>query len=464
VRTRLLIILLLLGGMASADVIVLKNGRAIHADSVTPLGEKIQYTIGESTFSIPKDLVARIDTSGPANVTSAPAPPEPAAAEEPGITAPADLESKFIRDGAIDADSLSTIERAGPPETAAAADWLAANLSREHGDLDHALTYIERALAALPQDAGLLSAKASLLERMDRFREAATAATQATHIAPNSAYAFALLGYAQQQMGESAAAVTSLQRSLALRPDGSIQRLLAAAEHDATASATLEASPHFLLQSSGGAVSPELRRQVLATLESEYGEISAALAYAPDGPIPVILYMDRGYFESGDVPSWASAYNDGKLRVSVVGVTSVSPGLARTLKHELAHSFVAGLTNHRCPTWLNEGVAEWLEPRSLSGDSRKLASLYAAHRQLPLNQLEGDFLEFSGPEAMLAYDESLAAVDYLSGAYGAGAVAVLLRRIGEGASPEAALRSVSGLGYAGFEGALGRSLNSPASP
>src|SRR5205807_9234226 len=110
--------------------------------------------------------------------------------------------------------------------------------------------------------------------------------------------------------------------------------------------------------------------------------------------------------------------NDGKLRIPVQGVDSVTSDLAHVLKHELAHSFINQLSGRRCPQWLNEGVAQALEPKSVSSRGRRLAELFQAQHEIPYNTLEGSFMRLSGMEALLAYDQSLAAVEYISDTYG----------------------------------------------
>jgi len=53
---------------ASSAIIRLKNGRIIHADAAREEGDRVEYTIGESTFKIPKSMVEEV-------VHSADAPP-----------------------------------------------------------------------------------------------------------------------------------------------------------------------------------------------------------------------------------------------------------------------------------------------------------------------------------------------------------------------------------------------------
>ena len=133
------------------------------------------------------------------------------------------------------------------------------------------------------------------------------------------------------------------------------------------------------------------------------------------------------------------AINDGKLRIPIEGVSSMTPELSRVLKHELAHSFIADITHNRCPTWLNEGVAQAVEPKSSASHGQALAQLFGSSSQIPLNALEGPFNSFSTYQAVVAYAESLAAVEYIRDTYGMSDVVRILERIGQGSSAEAAL-------------------------
>jgi Peptidase MA superfamily len=165
------------------------------------------------------------------------------------------------------------------------------------------------------------------------------------------------------------------------------------------------------------------------------------LGIASRSNIAVVLYTNQAFFDVTQSPSWVGAVNDGKLRIPIEGVDSVTPELTRVLKHELAHSFINQLSNGRCPQWLNEGIAQALEPKSLSSNGRRLAQLFRDQREIPFNVLEGGFMRFSPMEASLAYDESLAAAEYISNTYGMSDLQRILQRLGEGASTEAALRA-----------------------
>jgi hypothetical protein len=141
-------------------------------------------------------------------------------------------------------------------------------------------------------------------------------------------------------------------------------------------------------------------------------------------------------------------------------LSSMTSDLARVLKHELAHSFVNQASGGRCPTWLNEGIAQAMEGKSLSSDGRRLGQLFRAQQAIPYNMLEGGFMRFSTGEAVVAYAESLAAVQYISETYGMSDAVRILERISQGSSPEAALRATIHSDYGQLEGEVGKYLSS----
>ena len=135
-----------------------------------------------------------------------------------------------------------------------------------------------------------------------------------------------------------------------LQPDAEVQHALEKAERDAQEEATYREgeTAHFRLRYNGGAA-PELAREVLQTLETEFDEISSTLNYVPPEPIGVILYTNQTFSDITRAPSWSGALNDGRIRVPVEGLSSMTDELARVLKHELTHSFVTQKTERPLP-------------------------------------------------------------------------------------------------------------------
>ena len=92
-----------------------------------------------------------------------------------------------------------------------------------------------------------------------------------------------------------------------------------------------------------GGVNEKLGLAVLDVLSQAYKEYGRRLGFAPEDPVTVVLQMGTA-FEEGGAPEWAAGTNDGTIRVPVHGLEGPSAELARVLRHELAHSFIAART------------------------------------------------------------------------------------------------------------------------
>jgi Peptidase MA superfamily/Tetratricopeptide repeat len=451
--------------LCAAEVIHLKNGRTIWADHVRDTGSHIEYDLGDNTYAIPKSLVDRIDAGG--------VPPGYASSEGntkqahdlPDFAPAGNLKNdpaligKIVRDGRVDPDALSVLEETGNSEAIAAGYFIAGKQEFDHGNLGKARTYFETALRFDSQNPTILNYYASLLVRTGNAAQALPYAERAVRAAPDSPDALTVLGYVQFAADHTEDAIRTWKHSLTLRPDATVQKYLEKAQRDATAEAdyTQHESSHFTLRYEGKQTSDALRGQLVATLESEYDDLVRELGIAPRNNIPVVLYTEQSFFDVTQAPSWSGAVFDGKLRIPINGLTSVTPELARVLKHELAHSFISQLSNGRCPQWLNEGLAQAVEPKQLS-HGKLLADLFQAQHEIPLSALEGGFMQFSSTQASVAYEESLAAVQYINDTYGMGDLQRILERLGQGSSTEAALRTTIHSDYAQLEADLGKYL------
>ena len=465
---RLRVIILFIGltlvcAGASADTIHLKNGRTIVADQVREKGNHLEYDIGEDTYAIPKSSVDHVDAGGmPAHASSGAAKVAdlPTFTPNDSLANEGDLVSKIVKEGKVDPDALSALEGKGNAELSATANFIAGKFEFEHGNIAQARRYFESALRFQSENSTILIYYAALLVRTGNAAQALPYAQRAVHADPQSPDAYTMLGYAQFASDHTKDAVTSWKRSLDLRPDPAVQQFLAKAQREETVETDFaqHESSHFVLHYEGKQTSESLRSQIVAALESDYDDLARDLGNPPRDSILVTLYTEQAFFDVTRAPTWAGAINDGKLRIPVSGLSSMTPDLARVLKHELAHSFITQLSGGRCPPWLHEGIAQFLEPKSLGGDGHQISLLFKAQREIPLNALEGSFQNFSGGQAYVAYAESLAAVSYINDSYGMSDIQRILQRISQGSSTEAALRSTIHSDYGQLETDLAKYL------
>ena len=467
--------------VCSAETIRLKNGRSIVADSVREIDGKIEYQIGDNTYRIPKSLVEKIESSVPelndpnfgttptaATTQSPPATPFKATPTTPTLSsaeefrvASNDPALKVVHDGKVDLDLLNQIESSGNANSTAAAYLLAGRFAYDQGDRDRARHYFERALGFAPDNAVILVNYAAVLIQTGHGREAINYAEHAVQIASNSPDALSVLGYAYFTADRAREAVSPWEKSLALRPDEKLQALLDKTKNELNVEAnfTERDTGRFTLRYQGSVTNDNLRGQIVSALDKDYNELSVDLGITPSENIPVILYTEKEFFDVTQAPTWTGAINDGRLRIPVRGMDYVTPQLAHVLKHELTHSFINQAAAGRCPQWLNEGIAQMEEGRTLDGRGARLGQIYRQKSQIPLQALEGSFMKFSTNEAVISYDESLAAALYIRDSYGIPDLRRLVERSGQG-SFEQALGDVLHVDYPRFERDLGEYLTS----
>ena len=243
-------------------------------------------------------------------------------------------------------------------------------------------------------------------------------------------------------------AVAEWKRSLALRPDAEVQAALGKAQRDMREEETYREneSSHFVLRYSG-AEEPGLAREILRALEMHFTAIESELNFSPPDSIGVVLYTQQAFADITRAPAWVGALNDGRIRVPVQGLTALTPELSRVLKHELTHSFIQQKTHGRAPTWIQEGLAQWMEGKRSSETASALVQNYDQKFVIPLSELEPSWMRLSGDQAQYAYAWALANVEYIVQADGMGDVERILNAIAAGSTTEAAVKEVLHSGY-----------------
>lgn len=403
-----------------------------------------------------------IKTAGKAQIAPAEIPfSQPATPTETGYAA---IKAEVVKEGAIDSGYIARLEaqaKAGGSAALRRAAWAhfaAGEFELSQHELDEAIQHYEAMEAFAGQQSDLLRlsllgrARALLLE--SEFSSALEVLERARKIAPKSAEAAAMAGWAHYRLNQTDAAITAFETAQRLGPNERVARLLGKAKQDRDAESDFRegGSYHFVLRYHGGA-SHQLAREMMQTLEEQFRSLSAELRYTPPEPIAVILYTREVFRDVTRAPGWAGALNDGRIRVPVQGVEAVSPELARILKHELTHSFIFQKTAGRCPTWLHEGIAQWMEGRRIGADAGPLVASFERDRDKGkvLRYFPGPWTNLTASQARFAYAWSLAVVEAIEAQSGLGAIDRLLDAERTEASGEAPLRQALRTGFSGLD-------------
>jgi tetratricopeptide (TPR) repeat protein len=437
-----------------ADTVVLKNGRRIEALSVVVEGEKVRYLTSAGELALPRSMVDHIERGGVAQQM-----PEASTrgAANLAITPPnieamgvdAGVESGAVHDGAVDREFLAAVAsdaRSGlatANKRAALAYHAAAQFELSHGDMEHALADERTALTYSPENPLLLLNVAYLHLRLSEYKQALDYLERAQRAAPDNPDVPKLAGWAYYGLNKLDQAVREWQRALALRPDAEVQAALDKALRDKQEEENYREneSSHFTLRYSGEG-EPRLAREILRTLETHFSAIESELNYAPPEPIGVILYTQQAFADITRAPGWAGGLNDGRIRVPVQGLTQLTPELSRVLKHELTHSFVRQKTRAAAPTWVQEGLAQWMEGKRSGPDAASLLRVYDAKQAKSLGDLEGSWMRFSNEVSGYAYAWALANIEYIVQVNGMTDVERILDRLAAGSTTESAVREV----------------------
>jgi len=491
-------------GAGRADTIHLKDGTVISAiKNVTEKDGQVQYTAGGVPHSVPKSSVSSIEhgdspqtdtlgltigtsqsgwipptaDSGPhravSGVESGAAPKVsrsqvshsqlaaalPRAPQMRGVNSAA-LAAKVVNAEGVNERALHDIEAESNSAQSSAAYFIAARYANDHSDNEAARRYMQRCVELEPGQASLLEWYSILLLDGGLYKEAVAQAEHAVRQEPRSAEALQVLGMADYDSGRFSEAIENWKRAQELHPSETVAGYMDKAEREAKVEGNFSEreGTHFVLRYEGRQTGFTFASELLSDLERQYGELQRDLGFSSDLTITVIVYTEQQFFDVTKAPSWADGLNDGKIRLPVHDLSSVTPQLEAVLRHEMAHSFVHSATHGHCPTWLNEGIAQMEEPRSSSAFAGPLANLYHDGKQVPLRNLEGSFMRFPPAQAQLAYAESLAATEYLRSNYGMRALRRMLELLNEGETPEAALNHAVQADYASFESGLGSYL------
>jgi len=449
-----------------SDVIYLKNGNKIVADSTHEDGKQVIYEAAQGEFTIPVDLVDHIDKSA----QTAPSPAESAATpriprrdlplpEAPQAAPGSEAGSLVVRQNQINEGYLRELDHALEDKPTAENRRLLAQAYQEaasfltrQGDPEGAIEKCQHALKLVDNDPALTTTLGYLLVKEDRPWQAIELLLPAQDRDPKNRDIPLLLGSAYYAMNDLDQAIREWNQARAIQENPSVREAVEKAQRESDWSGGYQElrSQHFLLRYDE-VEAKALGNEVVSKLEDIFQELEQDLDIYPREAITVLLYPNQAFRDITRSPNWAGAVNDGKLRIPVSGLQSVTPELASVLKHELTHSFIRQETLGRCPQWFNEGLAQLEEGRKTEPFGAELARFMAAGETPHYSTLEGSFMNLPDLQAKQAYAKSLAALEYLRETYGMAEIRQMLKLMASRPAFSSILQEELQLTYPRFE-------------
>ncbi len=425
---------------ARADLIHLKNGATIQADSWEVRGDDLLVRQGTGRMVIPRADVASIDAgpsrARPATATpgAAPARPGAVAATIPPIPPPATqaIAKEPSRDQLLQAvealkQRIGDYPVARAENTHQLVDLLnrLGTLAYKGRDFDQAVGRFREALTYDARSASAQFGLAATYFAQGQDLYARSVLDQALLDHPEDADLHALQGdvyYSEERPEEALAA---WQRAFMFRPTEAVRARIDKLQRERAVDSDYVRSEaaHFTLKYDGERAGTDLSAQILAYLEEQFRDLEGRFDYYPSQPIVVILYPQRQFYEATLAESNVAGLFDGKIRVPIGGLQQINVEARGVLIHELTHAFIAGKSRGAAPRWLHEGLAQYMEGRRTPGSTA--AVLARQYRGMQSPQAWGQ---------TFSYPSALSFVEFLIDREGLPRLVDVLDAIGRGAS------------------------------
>ena len=265
-----------------------------------------------------------------------------------------------------------------------------------------------RALARNPRYAELLSTVAEVSARNRLYAQAVGLAREATMLDATSSRAFGVLGMNQLRTGAIDSGRANLERSFKSDPydiwvKNTLDLLDTFGEYQTIGTSRFQL---FIVRREADVMSLYLGE----LLEQAYDRFATTYNYRPATPIRAEVYRNHADFSVRTV----GLAGLGALGVSFGNVLAIDSPASRevgqfnwgsTVWHELAHTFTLGMTNHRVPRWLSEGISVYEERRARPGWGADVTpsflASWKAKRLVPVSRMNDGFMRPAYPEQVI---------------------------------------------------------------
>lgn len=311
----------------------------------------------------------------------------------------------------------------------------------DRGDAEKAAAIFREEIERSPDNAALLYGAGYAAFTLGRTDAAISFLKRSIECNPKFVQAMVLLSQIAYQAADLDLAVSTLEKAAAIAPrDRRIaQQLDQWHKESAVHNRLNENTTARFKVLYEGATQKAIGDQVSALLESAYWRIGKTMNTYPSETLNVILYTNRQFQDITRAPAWAGGGYDGRIRLPVGGALRSPKTLERVVTHEYVHAVIHNAAGDDIPTWINEGLASYMESPDRSWAA---AALRRADGRISIEDLAGSFSEFDSDTALVAYAESLIAGQLLCERLGPN-LGPFLQMLGSGHSVDQALSTVN---------------------
>ncbi|MGQ0642307.1 MAG: tetratricopeptide repeat protein [Gemmatimonadaceae bacterium] len=361
------------------------------------------------------------------------------------------LEASLLLDLERLSDARSAAERAlGGDSTSAGARAALAAVRFLAGDSTGIAAQREGLAPRSRDEVDYFTALAEIAGRNRLYREAAGFVRRALAADSLDAHALALLGNNLLRIGEMKEGRARLEQAFARDPydlwtKNTLDLLDTAPQYEEVA------GEHVILVIERKDA-PLVALYALPLAERAYAELAARYRYQPSGRLRLEFFRSHADFS---VRTVGLAGLDA-LGVSFGPVVALLAPAARppgeynwgsTLWHELTHSFTLGVSAHRVPRWLSEGLSVHEEHRAApawgSDATPAFLQAFLGDRLAPVSQLNDGFMRPKYPEQiMFSYYQASLVCEMIEKEHGIDGIRRMLAAYAAGKSSDQVFREV----------------------
>jgi tetratricopeptide (TPR) repeat protein len=308
----------------------------------------------------------------------------------------------------------------------------------------------QRALALDPADGDLYATLAEMAAQVRLYAAAADFARQGIAADAKHWRSYGLLGMNELRMGRIAEGRKSLETAFAGDPynvwiKNTLDLIDTYKNYDESQSEHF----HFVIEKSESSLLSIYLRELA---EEAYATFAARYAFMPPPPVRIEVYRSHADFSVRTV----GLAGLGALGVSFGSTLAFDSPAARdagpfnwgsTVWHELAHTFTLGMTEHRVPRWLSEGLSVYEEHHAKPGwgfgVTPEFLLAFKAGKLVPVSRMNDGFMHPAYPQQVqFSYYQASLVCDLIARDHGEGALLNMLQAYRDGMTTEQVFQRV----------------------
>lgn len=153
-------------------------------------------------------------------------------------------------------------------------------------------------------------------------------------------------------------------------------------------------------------------------LEEYHTELEDLFGNIPAFSSTVRIMEENDFFVKTRAPRWTNALFFKNEIMIPLNKEYDFDSIQKALKHEFSHAAINSLTNGRCPGWLDEGLAQWVEGQENPALAKALENWLDEHQAIRLTLLQGGFTKLRTEMVPAAYAQSLFTVNSIISSFG----------------------------------------------